>query len=324
MTFIVLLVLTVIGLISGMILRFLGRKENFQYSEECKLAGGWTFGVTAIFFIGVITTFFTTIPTGAVGVQTVFGKIQSNVLTEGLTTKNPLAKVTKMTARTQSYTMSIRQNEGDHNDPDAVRVLSKDNLEMDMDLSVLYALVPGDAQKVFRELGDTEAYTEKLVRPSIRRAIRDTASQFNAAELMSTTRSSAEKGIFAELTVSFSDYFKQKNIEKGIIVEAVMLRNVQPPPSLKAAIEDKLTKQQQKEGMEFVLETEKKRAEQRVIEARGLADSQAIIDRTLTKEYLQFKYIEALAALVNSPNHSTIILPFDQKLTPMLNVGADK
>jgi hypothetical protein len=42
----------------------------------------------------------------------------------------------------------------------------------------------------------------------------------------------------------------------------------------------------------------------------------------LTPAYLQFTYIQALKALVNSPNNSTIILPFDQALTPLINVPA--
>ncbi len=38
-------------------------------------------------------------------------------------------------------------------------------------------------------------------------------------------------------------------------------------------------------------------------------------------QYLPFTYIQALKQLVNSLNNSTIILPFDQNLTPLLNVS---
>ena len=40
----------------------------------------------------------------------------------------------------------------------------------------------------------------------------------------------------------------------------------------------------------------------------------------LTPQYLQWTYIQALQSLVDSPNNSTIILPFDQALTPLLNI----
>lgn len=55
----------------------------------------------------------------------------------------------------------------------------------------------------------------------------------------------------------------------------------------------------------------------RGIEPQGLSRcSQA----QLTPEYLQFTYIQALAQLVSSPSSSTIVLPFDQNLTPLVNV----
>ena len=260
------------------------------------------------------------IPLGNVGVQTVFGKMQSRMLKEGLNLKSPLAHVHRMTVQTQSYTMSIVQEEGEKSKPDSIKVLSKDNLEVEMDLTVLYSLVPGDAQLIYQNIGGTEQYVEKLVRPSIRTAIRNSASKFEASILMSSGRATAEADIQKSMEDSFRNFFSKKGIPVGVICEQVLLRNVQPPATLKAAIEDKLSKEQQKDAMEFVLDTEKKKAEQRIIEAKGLAESQLIIDKTLTPEYLQWKYIETLEKLVNSPNNTVVILPFDQKLTPLLNI----
>lgn len=275
---------------------------------------------TTLFLIFFVLAVLITIPVGTVGVQTVFGKIQARVLHEGLSLKNPLAAVTKMSVQTQTYTMSITTDEGQKQHPDSIKVLSKDNLEVDMDLSVLFALQPADAQQIYQVLGSTDIYMEKLVRPSIRTAIRDVSSRYIAADLMSSARTQAEKDIQVALDQIFREYFKGKNIAVGIICERVLLRNVQPPATLKAAIEDKLSKQQQRDAMQFVLETEKAKAEQKVIEAHGLADSQAIINKTLTPEYLQWKYIETLGGLVNSPNNTIVVLPFDQKLTPMIQI----
>jgi regulator of protease activity HflC (stomatin/prohibitin superfamily) len=332
MLFISMAIMLVVSLVAFLALRHwvkkagkanTGRPHTFD-SDTIRYTSvfSWVVLVCAgLFAFMTVRSFFTVIPTGHVGVQTVFGKIQDRVLTEGLSTKNPLADVHKLTARTQSYTMSIRQGEGQADDPDAVRVLSKDNLEMDMDLTVLYSLFTPDAQRMFKVLGSTEAYTDGVVRPNIRRAIRDVASRYTAGDLMSSARGDAEKAIFNELQRTLAEYFGKKEIDKGINCEAVLLRNVQPPATLKAAIEDKLSKQQQKEGMEFVLDTERKKAEQKVIEAKGLAESQQIIDKTLTPEYLQWKYIETLKELVNSPNNTILVLPFDSKLTPLINVN---
>ncbi|MEZ5168546.1 MAG: hypothetical protein R2695_19485 [Acidimicrobiales bacterium] len=53
-----------------------------------------------------------------------------------------------------------------------------------------------------------------------------------------------------------------------------------------------------------------------------LTPSRTVLRAQLTPQYLQ-TYIQALQALVDSPNNSTIILPFDQNLTPLINVGSN-
>ncbi len=302
--------------------------DAYEKREAKKALDGLTWGRRAavyaglgMFFLGLTLGSVSCIGVGHVGVQTLFGKIQDRVLREGVNIRNPMAVVHDMTIQTQSYTMSIVPDEGEKDKPDTIKVLSKDNLEVEMDLTVLYSLVPGDAQLVFRNVGDTQTYIEKIVRPGIRTAIRNSASKFEASILMSSGRAAAEADIQKSMEDIFKDYFGKKGIPVGIVCERVLLRNVQPPETLKKAIEDKLSKEQQKEAMEFVLDTEKKKAEQRIIEAEGIAKSQTIIHETLTKEYLQWKYIEALEKLVLAPNTTTLILPFDQKLTPMLNVS---
>jgi prohibitin 1 len=44
----------------------------------------------------------------------------------------------------------------------------------------------------------------------------------------------------------------------------------------------------------------------------------------LTQNYLQWYYISQLKDVVTSPNNSTIILPYDQRLTPLLNIQGNK
>jgi regulator of protease activity HflC (stomatin/prohibitin superfamily) len=109
-------------------------------------------------------------------------------------------------------------------------------------------------------------------------------------------------------------------MEPAIIVERVLLRNVDPPEKLKQAIQAKLEAEQEAQKMAFILEKERMEAERKRVEAKGIADAQKIIANSLSPEYLQWYYIEALRKLVDSPNNSTIILPFDQKLTPLLPI----
>ncbi|PIP12145.1 MAG: band 7 protein, partial [bacterium (Candidatus Stahlbacteria) CG23_combo_of_CG06-09_8_20_14_all_40_9] len=60
---------------------------------------------------------------------------------------------------------------------------------------------------------------------------------------------------------------------------------------------------------EFVLKKAEKQAEVKVVEAKGIAQAQRIINRTLTVKYLQHEAIEAYKALAGSPNTTFIIMP---------------
>ena len=98
-----------------------------------------------------------------------------------------------------------------------------------------------------------------------------------------------------------------------------MLRNVELPQKVREAIDEKIAAEQRAQQMVYVLQKERQEAERKQVEATGVAEAQRIINSTISNSYLQWKYIETLKELVNSPNNSFVIAPYDQKLVPMLN-----
>ncbi len=103
--------------------------------------------------------------------------------------------------RTQNYTMSGTSNEGNKQGDDAIRVLSADGLEVTIDLSVLYHVVPSEAPKLLRETGAD--YEDKIVRPVTRTRIRDNAVYYDAVALFSTKRDEFQQRIFATIEKDF-------------------------------------------------------------------------------------------------------------------------
>ncbi|MEJ0083149.1 MAG: SPFH domain-containing protein [Puia sp.] len=79
----------------------------------------------------------------------------------GLHFINPLLDVQKLDIKTQNYTMSAIHNEGTKEGDDAIRVLTSDGLEVVMDLTVLYKVVPSSAPDILRSTGID--YTDKIV-----------------------------------------------------------------------------------------------------------------------------------------------------------------
>jgi regulator of protease activity HflC (stomatin/prohibitin superfamily) len=81
---------------------------------------------------------------------------------------------------------------------------------------------------------------------------------------------------------------------RGIVVEAVLLRNVELPKQLQDAIEAKLTAQQAIAQKEFDVQTAIKEAERKRQEAHGIADANAIISGSLSQNYLTWYWIQQL------------------------------
>ena len=250
---------------------------------------------------------------GEVGVPILFGQVQENILRSGLNFINPLMEVEKLDIKTQAYTMSGSNdqdiNEIRNNKSDPIQTLSSDGLTLLLDVTVWYRLSADDAPNIIRTIGTD--YESKIVLPAIRTAIRDVAVNFVATDIYSSKRDDYVNDVAKKLENSF--------VGRGLILEKVLLRNVELPLKVREAIDEKIAAEQRAQQMVYVLQKEKQEAERKTVEAQGVAEAQRIINSTISKSYLQWKYIETLKELVNSPNNSFVIAPYDQKLTPMLN-----
>ncbi len=250
---------------------------------------------------------------GQVGVQILFGNVQEGVLRSGLNFINPLIEVEKLDIKTQAYTMSGSNdkdvNETSNNKSDPIQTLSSDGLTLLLDVTVWYRLSADEAPNLLRTIGVD--YESKIVLPAIRTALRDVAVNFVATDIYSSKRDDYVNDVAKKLEKSFEG--------RGLILEKVLLRNVELPQKVREAIDEKISAEQRAQQMVYVLQKERQEAERKTVEAQGVAEAQKIINSTISNSYLQWKYIETLKDLVNSPNNSFVIAPYDQKLVPMLN-----
>lgn len=251
-----------------------------------------------IIVIGIFSAMFKQIDAGKVGVKSLYGKVQSDVLESGLHMVNPLLEITVFDVQTQNYTMSAIHDEGSKEGDDAIRVLSNDGLEVVIDLTVLYRVVPGDAPKILKGIG--ENYTDKIVRPVTRTRIRDNAVYYDAVALYSTKRNEFQQRIFKTIGADFKS--------RGLILEQLLIRNINLPASVKTTIEGKINAEQEAQKMQFVLQKEKQEAERKRVEAQGIADYQRIISSGLTEKQLQYEQIKAQKEIATSNNAKIIFM----------------
>lgn len=241
---------------------------------------------------------------GQVGVQKLFGKVNDNILESGLNVINPLVQVVMFDIRTENYTMSGVTDEGAKVGDDAIRVLSADGLEVIVDLTVLYKVIPTEAPRILQEIGTD--YRNVLVRPICRTKIRDNAVYYDAVALYSTKRDEFQARIFTTIESNFK--------ERGLLLEQLLVRNLTLPASVKATIESKINAEQDAQKMTFVLQKERQEAERKRVEAQGIADYQKILSTGLSDRLLQYEMIKAISS---SPN-SKLIFMTNGKNLPIL------
>lgn len=240
------------------------------------------------------TTSCTVVRQGEVGVRRTLGKYNDRPIKDGVRFFNPFV-TTVIKVPTQTVNLEVSLN-----------IPSKEGLTIQSEVSILYNVQGGKAAEMLRQIGPE--YERNLILPVFRSAVADISSRFFAKDMHTGERAQIEEQIRILMDKTLD--------EKGIEVEAVLLKSIQLPKSLARAIEEKLEAEQGAQRMEFVLQQEQREAERKRIQAQGVRDAQNIISQGLTQEVLQFKAIEAFLELAKSPNAKIVIT--DGKQMPLM------
>ncbi len=282
----------------GLVLLMVGFAISSPQFTFSRLSGPIKMVGALVVVLGLLFSGIKQIDAGQVGVKSLFGKVQSDILPSGLNFVNPLMKITKFDTKTLNYTMSAVHDEGDKLGDDAIRVLSNDGLELVIDLTVLYKIDPTKAPQILSQIG--ENYADKIVRPVTRTRIRDNAVFYDAVALYSSKRDEFQQRIFKSIESDFA--------KRGLLLEQLLVRNIMLPASVKATIETKINAEQEAQKMQFVLQKEKQEAERKRVEAQGIADYQRILSTGLSDKMLQYEQIKAQKELATSQNAKVIIM----------------
>jgi regulator of protease activity HflC (stomatin/prohibitin superfamily) len=285
------MLIIIIGIII-LVIGFVAAASNPELIRLSKIAKG--IGIVLI-LVGIFSSMVVQVEPGEVGVKKLFGKVDDDVLESGLNFVNPMIEVVPINVRTQNYTMSGIHDEGTKQADDAIRVLSADGLEVVVDLTVLFRVIPNEAPRILKEIGSD--YINTIVRPVTRTKIRDNAVYYDAVSLYSTKRDEFQARIFKGIEKDFK--------QRGLFLEQLLIRNLTLPTSVKASIESKINAEQDAQKMQFVLQKEKQEAERKRVEAQGIADYQKIISSGLGEKQLQYEMIKAIST---SPNAKIIIM----------------
>ncbi|HSY65867.1 MAG TPA: prohibitin family protein [Terriglobales bacterium] len=253
-------------------------------------------GIAVFLLVILFFSAVTRVGTGHVGVLTLFGKVQpGETLGEGIHLINPLKTNNELSIQTQTL-------------KESASVPSSEGLMMSLDTSLIYHLNPDRAAEVFQKIGAD--YENVVVEPTLRSAIREATASHTANALYTGEREMVAKQIYDQVTSELN--------QRGLIVENVLLRDIQLPATLKAAIEAKQQAEQESLAMNFRLQKETQEAQRKRIEAAGVRDFQQIVAQGITPSLLEWKGIEATENLAKSPNSKVVVIGNNKNGLPLI------
>lgn len=223
---------------------------------------------------------------GEVGVKRTLGKLKPQELYSGTYIINPfITRVIKVPVRTINLPVTLES------------LPSREGLNVQAEFSVLFHVRPESAVQIVETLGVREG--EEVIRNVLRSAAANVTAKHDAKDLHTAQRDEIGRDIAKNMTNLLGD--------RGLVVEAILLKSILLPAGLYQSIEQKMQAEQEAQRMEYILMKERKEAERRIIEAEGIRDAQKIINEGLNENLLQYLSIEAYRQLSQSPNAKMVI-----------------
>jgi regulator of protease activity HflC (stomatin/prohibitin superfamily) len=283
-------VLAALLILGGTVVRLMARSLESGRSKGSPAAvrlGGWILTVAGAAILLASTVI--VIGVGEVGVEHFLGRVKQDVHEQGVHIINPLASIEKMSIREQNFPM-----DGSVERMDAQ---TSEQLTVALEVAILYRIDGTRAPELYQRLGTEDQIKNRIVLNAVRNGVRDAIATKSINEVFSPNR--------RELAAAMKTAIQDKAGDRIEVLD-VFVRDIQAPPTVKDAIEEKLAREQQVASERFQTEIIQERALQKIEEAKGVAEAQKIINVDLTDRYLMLRYIEALG---NLPEGSLVIAP---------------
>jgi regulator of protease activity HflC (stomatin/prohibitin superfamily) len=249
-------------------------------------------GIIVALVLVVALAPFGTVPAGHRGVMTTFGSPSSEVLSEGIHFRVPLAQKLNL------VNVSIQKGEGDGD------AASRDLQTVHTRIALNYHVRPDAVVSVFRDLGNEPG--QRIIIPSVQEAVKAVTARFTAEELIAK-RTDVRDQIMVQL--------RERLARHGVVVDEFSIVNFNFSRSFNDAIEAKTTAEQLKLKAERDLQRIEVEARQRVAQAKAEAESLAVQRQQVTPELIRLREMENQRAAIEKwdgklPNVAGGAIPF--------------
>lgn len=198
---------------------------------------------------------------------------------------------------------------------ETLTALTADQLQIRIDAAYRYRFVPDSVVSLYLTVGEPLA-VRLFVYNTYRSAVRDAVAEMDASSILSQDR--------AGIGTRIEELMAEKLEQRGIVITEFFVRELQPPETLRQAIEAKLAREQQVSAEAFQTQVVEEQANQKRAEAAGIRDAQEIIATSLTgvsgQRYLYWRYLEALSEIAQGENN-LVIAPTEGGIPIFLTPG---
>lgn len=192
------------------------------------------------------------------------------------------------------YIYDLRIQAVDH----TVKVLSTDGLEISVDVTTRFHPESKTVPQLHQEVGPE--YASRIVLPEVVSAVREVIGRYRPEQLYTLRTDQTEREIVQRAAVQTRERFVE--------LDDVLIRRLELPETVQAAIQRKLNQEQEALEYEYRLEKERREALRKDIEAQGIVAFQERVDASITEQLLRWKGIEATLELARSPNAKMVVI----------------
>lgn len=232
---------------------------------------GYLIGGGVLLFGALLLNPVTFIGAGERGVVMHFGKVQDQILDEGIHFKMPFV--------TSIKSLSVRVKKTDIESTAG----TKDLQSLNVAIALNWHIDPTQVNKIYQRVGDESQIVEQIINPAITEVLKSATPKRTAEEILKQR---------AELKSEIDTAIKTRLATYSILVDDVSLTNISFSPEFAKSIEAKQIAEQKAKEAEYVALRAKQEAEAEVNRARGQAEAQRLLRQTLTPELLQKQAIE--------------------------------
>lgn len=265
-------------------------------------------GIATVLALIILFSSWYVIDTGHVAVKKTLGTVELEEVPAGLNWKLPIL--------TKAYEFSAKEIAIDFND---LRPKARDNLRLqDLDISIYYRVDASKIAETMVKYAASYAEGEDALLPAFaivfregRDVIYEEVTKIDSLELH-RNRDELREGIAQELQIKLDDK------DPGVFtITRVAIRALNTDPTIEAAIQKAVQAQKTLEAKKVEVEIAAKDAEIEIARARGIAEANAIINSSLTPEYLQHELNEALKMFASNDG-GVVVIPAQMQNMSMI------